>query len=87
MRRSRYRATIELVLGVVASLLAAVTAAWPDWIELLTGVDPDRHNGGVEWLLVTALFASAVSLGADVYRLRRNGASARATTTARGATR
>jgi hypothetical protein len=33
-----------------------LTIFWPDWIEALTGYDPDRHDGSVEWLIVIALF-------------------------------
>jgi hypothetical protein len=39
--------------------LAILTIFWPDWIEALTGYDPDQHNGTVEWLVVIALFATA----------------------------
>jgi hypothetical protein len=27
-----------------------LTIFWPDWIEGLTGYDPDQHDGIVEWL-------------------------------------
>jgi hypothetical protein len=36
--------------------LAVLTIFWPDWIEELTGYDPDQHAGSVEWLIVVALF-------------------------------
>ena len=39
--------------------LALLTIFWPDWIEALTGYDPDQHNGTVEGLIVIALLASA----------------------------
>jgi len=83
MRSSSTRATVESAFGSAAGLLALVTAVWPDWIEVLTGIDPDRHNGSIEWVAVAALLAVAVSLGADVYRLRRLTTSL----TAGGATR
>ena len=39
--------------------LAVLTIFWPDWIEGLTGYDPDQHDGLVEWLIVIALFSTA----------------------------
>jgi hypothetical protein len=30
---------------------------------MLTGLDPDQHNGSVEWLLVAVLLAVAVAMG------------------------
>ncbi|MDQ1683747.1 MAG: hypothetical protein QOC82_484 [Frankiaceae bacterium] len=83
MRSSSKRTTVESALGLAAGLLALVTVVWPDWIELLTGIDPDHHNGSIELFVVVALFTIAASLGADIYRLRRLTAS----TAARGATR
>lgn len=83
MRSSSKRATVESALGLAAGLLALVTTVWPDWIELLTGIDPDHHNGSIEWFAVAALLTVAASLGADIYRLRRLATS----TTAGGATR
>jgi len=39
--------------------LAVLSIFWPDWIEALTGYDPDQHNGTVEWLIVIALLSTA----------------------------
>ena len=49
--------------------LAVLTIFWPDWIEALTGYDPDQHNGTVERLIVIALLSSA-----PYWRSRRSGA-------------
>ena len=46
---------IALFCGVPAVL----TIFWPDWIEALTGFDPDEHDGTVEWLIVIGLLSTA----------------------------
>jgi hypothetical protein len=48
---------IEVALAAFCGCLAVLTIVWTDWIEALTGYDPDRHDGSVEWLIVIALFA------------------------------
>jgi hypothetical protein len=58
------KATVSLV-GLIRPLagfscgLAVFTIFWPDWIEALTGYDPEQHDGSVEWLIVIALLSSA----------------------------
>lgn len=46
-------------LAVFCGGLAVLLIFWPDWIEGLTGYDPDRHDGTVEWLIVVALLSTA----------------------------
>jgi hypothetical protein len=52
---------VSLIRGLACFCggLAILRIFWPDWIEALTGYDPDQHNGTVEWLIVIALFATA----------------------------
>ena len=55
------RLRLEIALGVGCIALIALTAAWPDWIEALFGVDPDGGSGALEWgLVVVAACALAL---------------------------
>jgi hypothetical protein len=53
---------IEASLAVFCGGLAVLTIFWQDWIEALTGYDPDQHDGSVEWLVVAALFVACICL-------------------------
>ena len=64
----RRRFWVEVAAASVAGILCAITPIWPDWIEILSGWDPDQHDGSAEWmpalgLLIVALaiFAAAAS--------------------------
>jgi hypothetical protein len=46
-----------------AGILGILTIFWHDWIEALTGWDPDRGNGTVEWIVVVGLLAVSVAMG------------------------
>lgn len=56
------RARIEVTLAIVLGAATLLTAVWPDWIEGLTGFDPDNGNGSVEWLIVVVLAVAAVAV-------------------------
>ena len=49
------RARIFLVLAGAAFALAVITAIWPDWIERVTGLEPDGGNGSLEFIIPVAL--------------------------------
>jgi hypothetical protein len=53
---------IEVVLACITGFLAILTAAQPDWIEAVFGVDPDRHSGAVEWVVVAGCALVTVTL-------------------------
>ena len=55
-----FRFWSESVLGAAAAFLAVLTLVWPDWIEGVFGVDPDNHNGSLEWALAAGLCVAAV---------------------------
>ena len=51
--QSRFR--IEAIAALLTAALAVLTAFVPDWIEVLTGADPDRGDGSSELLIVAVL--------------------------------
>jgi hypothetical protein len=61
-RQLRSRFWLESALGVITFLLLMLTLVWHDWIEAVFGVDPDHHNGSLEWVIVGVLGASTASL-------------------------
>jgi hypothetical protein len=63
MRPSKIRVGLETAIALLAGLLGIVTIFWRDWIEALTGWDPDQHSGGAEWLIVAGLLVIAVAIG------------------------
>jgi hypothetical protein len=68
----RKRFWIEAGLAVLSGLLLVVTLVTREWIELLTGWDPDGGNGAVEWLIVVVLLVATATFGllARAERLR-----------------
>jgi hypothetical protein len=47
----------EIGLAAATASLGVLTLWWQDWIEALTHLDPDAHDGTAEWLIVVGLFA------------------------------
>ena len=74
MSKLRMRFRIEAGLASLSGLLAILTIFSHDWIEALTGFDPDERSGSSEWMLVGALAVACVVLAlaarADLRRLR-----------------
>jgi len=56
----RRRFWFETTTAALAGVLALITVFWRDWIEI-TGWDPDRHSGALEWWVVAVL--AAIALG------------------------
>jgi hypothetical protein len=52
-----FRTRFWMLAGIAAitSILAIVTPFAPDWIEIVSGWDPDQHGGSVERLIVIGL--------------------------------
>ena len=59
-RRLRIRWWIEVTLAVIALGLFVVTLISAEWIEELTGWEPDGGSGELEWLIAAAFLAAAV---------------------------
>lgn len=66
----------ELALSIASAASLALTALWPQWIELLFGFDPDGGNGSDEWGITLSLMAATATLialtGREWRRARRN---------------
>jgi hypothetical protein len=60
--RTHGRFWTEIALGAACLVALALTAAWPDWIETVFGVDPDGGSGALEWALLVMLALCAAAL-------------------------
>jgi hypothetical protein len=64
MRRAGY----EVGLAAMLAVMTLITALWPAWIEGLTGLDPDRGTGELEWLIVVVLLVTTLSTSRIAWR-------------------
>lgn len=60
--RTRRQLWIQIGIGAACVALLALTAAWPDWIEEIFGVEPDGGSGALEWALPVVLAACGFGL-------------------------
>jgi len=78
-RPGRIRIAIEIILFLVAAGLFVATIVDPEWIEALTGLEPDEGSGSLEVVItvVTAVVAVAFGVlsGYDVRRRLTAGAT------------
>lgn len=69
----RMRFWIELGLAAMSALSLVLTLVWAEWIEILTGLDPDRHSGSAEWMIVGVSALTAISFAVlSRYEWRRS---------------
>jgi hypothetical protein len=64
-------ARIEASLAAATGILGILTLFWRDWIEMLTGWDPDHHSGSLEIGLVVVLLAASVTCAVAARRTYR----------------
>jgi hypothetical protein len=68
---------VEAGLATVTGLSALMTAIVPDWIEFVSGWDPDQGDGLAEWLIVSGLcFVTIMLIMAAKQEWRRTSAVA-----------
>ena len=60
MRNMRRLFWVEICLAAITGLLALITPIFPDWIEFVSGWDPDQHDGSVERMIVLGLFVVTI---------------------------
>ena len=60
--KSPLRPRLEAITAIVSAIAVALTLISPTWIEGLTGIDPDRHNGVAEWLIVAIQFLITITM-------------------------
>ena len=58
----RRRFWLETGMAIVTSILFVITLVQGDWIEIVSGVDPDNGNGSLEWLIVGVLLVVTITL-------------------------
>ena len=65
---ARKRFYAEVWLAVLATSIGVLTIFWHEWIEALTGLDPDGGDGSAEWLTVAGLFMVAAACALLAHR-------------------
>jgi hypothetical protein len=53
---------VEIILASFTGLLGLITPFFPDWIEAVSGWDPDQHDGSVERMIVVGLCVVSIAV-------------------------
>ena len=59
-RRLKTRLRVESILAVISAGLFVLTLINAEWIEALTGLEPDAGSGALEFLIAAAFLVAAV---------------------------
>ena len=71
-RNFRIRFWVEAISASLAGLLALITLISSDWIEFVSGWDPDQHDGSAERLISAgACLVAAIIFALAVIEWRR----------------
>jgi len=69
------RLRVFVASSTVAGILAVCTVVWPDWAEILFGIEPDARSGSFEAAVTLALASIATVSGlaaiVGIARMRR----------------
>jgi hypothetical protein len=71
-RMSALRRHRDGLLASFCLVALVITAVWPDWIEELTGLEPDNGNGTVEWLFLAVLAVLFLVFSRRAYKVFRS---------------
>ena len=52
----------EILLASFTAVLGLITPFFPDWIEAVSGWDPDQHDGSVERMIVVGLCLVSIAI-------------------------
>jgi hypothetical protein len=57
------RVRVEVALMGVSFILFGLTVVFPEWIEALTGFEPDGGSGALEFVISGAFLVAAIAFG------------------------
>ena len=58
----RFRFWLETGMAGLTSVLFLITMVWPNWIEILFGIEPDGGNGSLERLILGVTLVVTIAL-------------------------
>jgi hypothetical protein len=69
--RLRKRLRVEATLAGLSAALFALTLVFPEWIEAVTGLEPDAGSGALEFIISGTLLLIAIASALLARRDRR----------------
>jgi hypothetical protein len=74
-RHTRIAVRVEVALATIGATLFVLTLVFPEWIEALTGLEPDSGSGAAEFFVAGAFLLTAISMSVLARRTHRRQAS------------